>query len=108
MPTVEEIDDFCERVENGEFYFEYEKHYYEFDNDGKYMDDCKIWHNDIIQVVPFLDRVFAGCHYLLRLEEYGDVSKTLCKVCDLQFLVKKAEDSEYYPEKDFFYFAGSG
>lgn len=102
MPTAEEIDEFCERAEKGELYFEYEKHYYEFDDDGRYMDDWKIWHNDIFHVVPFLDRVFAGCRDLLRLEEYEDVSKILGRVCELQFPVKKAEDSEDYPEKDFF------
>lgn len=102
MPTPEEIDEFCERAENGEFYFEYETHYYEFDDDGRYMDDWKNWHNDIYHVIPFLDSVFAGCHDLLRLEEYKDVSKILGRVCELQFPVTKAEDSENAPEKDFF------
>lgn len=102
MPTTEEIDKFCERAENGEFYFEYETHYYEFDDDGRYMNDWKIWHNDIFHVIPFLDRVFAGCHDLLRLEEYEDVSKILGRVCELQFPVTKSEDSEDDPEMDIF------
>lgn len=102
MPLPEEIDEFCERVENGEIYFEYETHYYEFDDDGRYMDDWKIWHNDIFQVIPFLDKVFAGCHDLLCLEEYEDVSKILEKVCALKFPVEEADDSEDSPEEDVF------
>ena len=35
MPSQREIEEFCEKVESGEIYLEYETHYYEFDNDGR-------------------------------------------------------------------------
>ncbi len=102
MPTYDEIDRFCEKVENGEIYFEYETHYYEFDDSGRYMDDWKAWHNDVFGVIPFLDRVFSGCHDLLRLEEYEDVARILGRVCELKFPVKTGEDSEDDSENEIF------
>lgn len=102
MPMYDEINKFCERVENGEIYFEYETHYYEFDDDGRYMDDWKIWHNDVFGAIPFLDRVFAGCHDLMCLGEYEDVVSILDRVCELEFSVEKAEDSEDEPEEETF------
>ncbi len=70
MPMEAEIDELCKKVQNGEIYVEYETHYYEFDTDGRYMDNRKIWHNDPKGVFPSLDRTFNGCHDLLRLGEY--------------------------------------
>lgn len=102
MPTPEEIEKFCERVECGDIYFEYETHYYEFDDDGRYMDDWKIWHNDVFRAIPFLDRVFEGCHDLLRLEEYQAVSDILSMICELRFSVREAKDSEDSPEDELF------
>lgn len=102
MPTLKEIDEFCTRVEDGEIYFEYETHYYEFDDDGRYMDDWKSWHNDSFGTIPFINRIFAGCHDLLRLEEYQTVSDILGRVCELQFPVEEAEDSEDCPPEEFF------
>lgn len=102
MPMYDEIDRFCERGENGEIFFEYETHYYEFDDNGRYMDDWKSWHNDVFGVIPFLNRVFAGCHDLLCLGEYEDAAKILDRVCELKFPVETAEDSEDDPEHEFF------
>ena len=42
MPSQEEIEEFCQKVENKEISMEYETHYYEFDDDGRYMDDWQI------------------------------------------------------------------
>ena len=39
MPDDSEIQAFLEKVEKGEIYVEYEAHYYEFDDDGRFMDD---------------------------------------------------------------------
>ena len=39
MPSQGEIQELCEKVEHGDIYLEYETHYYEFDDDGRYMDD---------------------------------------------------------------------
>lgn len=102
MPMYDEIIKFCERVENGEIYFEYETHYYEFDDDGRYMDDWKVWHNDVFGAIPFLDRVFAGCHDLLRLEEYEAAARVLDRVCEIKFSVEEAEDSEDEAEEETF------
>lgn len=94
MPSREEIEEFCRKVENQAIYFEYETHYYEFDDDGRYMDDWKIWHNDPFEAVPFLDKVFRGCHDLLVLGEYKTVADILGRVCRLEFHVVEASDSE--------------
>lgn len=60
MPSQREIEEFCEKVESGEIYTEYETHYYEFDDNGRYMDDWKVWHNDPLDAFPFLNRIFRG------------------------------------------------
>ena len=94
MPTLPEISAFCEQVQKGEIYVEYETHYYEFDSEGNYMDDWKSWHNDPLNAFDFLEKVFHGCHDLLKLEEYGLAARVLEKVCRLKFPVKEAEESE--------------
>ena len=95
MPSQREIEEFCEKVESGELYLEYERHYYEFDDNGRYMDDWKVWHNDPSGVMPFLDRIFKGCHDLLILNEYKTVADILDRVCGLGFKVVEAEDSPF-------------
>ena len=102
MPTMAEIEAFCERVDQGEIYVEYEKQYFEFDDTGRYMGSWKLWHVDVCAAMPFLDRVFAGCHDLLRLEEYELAADILGRVCALQFAVIKAQDCEEEPERAFF------
>ena len=94
MPTEAEIEAFCKKVQEGEIYVEYETHYYEFDSEGRYMDDWKIWHNDPQGAFPFLDRAFKGCHELLRLGEYKSARTILDKICRLGFQVAEAEDTE--------------
>lgn len=94
MPTEAEIEAFCKKVQEGEIYVEYETHYYEFDSEGRYMDDWKIWHNDPQGAFPFLDRAFKGCHELLRLGEYKSARAILDKICRLGFQVAEAEDTE--------------
>ena len=37
LPSMDEIDEFCVKVKNAILYFEYETHYYEFDDDGRYI-----------------------------------------------------------------------
>lgn len=94
MPTEAEIDEFCEKVHSGEIYVEYETHYFEFDSDGRYMDNWKTWHNDPQGALSFLDRTFRGCHDLMRLGEYKLARRLLDRVCPLEFQVVKAADSE--------------
>jgi len=98
MPSQREIEEFCEKVESGEIYLEYETHYYEFDNDGRYMDDWEVWHNDPLGTVPFLNRIFKGCHDLLILNEYKTVADILDRVCGLEFKVVEAEESEDFED----------
>ncbi len=77
---------------------EYETHYYEFDSDGRYMDDWKTWHNDPKEAFLFLDRVFRGYHDLLRLGEYKLARKILDKACCPEFRVVEAEGSEDFED----------
>ena len=100
MPTRREIEEFCRKVENREIYLEYETRYYEFDDDGRYMDDWKRWHNDPFGAMPFLDSVLMGCHDLLILGEYEIAADILDKVCRLEFEVVEAPDSDEYAEKE--------
>ena len=88
MPSQREIEEFCGKVECGENYLEYETHYYEFDDDGRYMDDWEVWHNDPSGAMPFLNRTFKGCHDLLILNEYTTAADILGRICALVRIFK--------------------
>lgn len=98
MPTEMEIEEFCRKARNGEIYVEYETHYYEFNSEGRYMDDWETWHNDPKSAFPFLDRTFRGCHDLLHLGEYELARKILDQICCLEFQVVEAENSENFED----------
>lgn len=98
MPSQREIEEFCEKVESGEIYLEYETHYYEFDDDGRYMDDWKVWHNDPLDAFPFLNKIFWGCHDLLILNEYKAVANILDRVCKLEFKVVESPLSDDFED----------
>lgn len=98
MPSGQEIEEFCEKVDRGVIYVEYETHYYEFDDYGRYMDDWEIWHNDPSQAMGFLNKVFMGCHDLLLLNEYKMVADTLDRVCRLEFKVVESPDSDDFED----------
>lgn len=98
MPTETEIEEFCEKVNNGDVYVEYETHYYEFNSEGRYVDDWEVHHNDPQNAFSFLDRIFRGCHDLMRLGEYKLAGNILDKVCQLEFQVVEAEDSEDFED----------
>lgn len=98
MPTERDIDEFCRKVQEGEIYVEYETHYYEFNSEGRYVDDWEIWHNDPLDAFAFLDRTFRGCHDLLRIGEYRLAYKILDRICRLEFQVVEAEDSEDFED----------
>mgnify|MGYP002509956288 CR=1 FL=1 len=100
MPSQREIGEFCHKVENGDIYLEYETHYYEFDDDGRYIDDWKTWHNDPFKAMLYLDSIFKGCHDLLILDEYGMAADILDKVCKLEFEVVEASESDDYVEAE--------
>ena len=98
MPTEAEIDELCEKVQSGEICVEYETHYYEFDTDGRYMDNWKIWHNDPKGAFLVLDRTFRGCRDLLQLGEYGLARKILDRICRLEFQVVEAKNTENFED----------
>ncbi len=100
IPTQEKIRDFCQKADNGELYLEYETHYCEFDDDGRYMDDWKVWYNDPKHVTLFLDKVFQGCQDLIKLDEHETAFAILDKVCRLTFQVFDASDSEDSAEEE--------
>ncbi len=102
MPSQGEIEELCEKVEHGDIYLEYETHYYEFDDDGRYMDDWKVWHNDPFQVMGLLNRVFRGCHDLLLLNEYKTIVDILDRVCKLEFKVIESPESEDFEDDSEF------
>lgn len=102
MPAKAEIDEFCRKVKSGDISVEYETHYYEFDSDGRYMDDWAVHYNDPQDAFLFLDRAFRGCHDLIRLGEYELAGQILDKICRLEFQVTEAEDSEDFAEDSVF------
>ena len=94
MPENVIIDEFCKQVNEGKIFVEYETHYYEFDDDGRYMDDWKVWYNDPHQAMDFIDNILRGCHDLNKLGEYEQTNKILGKICRLEFCIENAENSE--------------
>lgn len=96
MPTEAEIVQFCQKVQDGQIYVEYDTCYCEFDENGRYMDDWKAWHNDLYDAFPFLDRAFRGCHDLVQLEKYELAGRILDQICRLEFRVLKAERVEEF------------
>jgi len=91
MPSNEIIDEFCKQISEGRICLEYETHYYEFDDFGKYMDDWKVWYNDPNHAMLFIDNVFKGCHNLNKLGEYEQTSRILEQICSLEFSIVEAE-----------------
>ncbi|MDD3138331.1 MAG: hypothetical protein PHX08_05080 [Lachnospiraceae bacterium] len=94
MPDSEIIDEFCKQVSEGRICLEYETHYYEFDDSGKYMDDWKVWYNDPNHAMLFIDNVFNGCHDLNKLGEYEQTSRILEQICRLEFHIIEAENTD--------------
>lgn len=108
MPTEKEIDEFCKKVQKGENCVEYETHYYEFNSEGRYVDDWERWHNDPMGAFAFLDRTFRGCHDLLRMGEHKLARKILDRICRLEFRVVEAEDSEDFADDSPFTIVDAG
>lgn len=108
MPTEPQIEEFCEKVQNGDIFVEYETHYYEFDLEGRYMDDWEVRHNDPQDAFSFLNRTFLGCHDLICLGEYDLVAAIFNKICRQGFQVVEAEDSEDFTDDSPFTIADAG
>lgn len=108
MPTELQIEEFCRKVQNGDIFVEYETHYYEFDSEGRYMDDWEVRHNDPQGAFSFLNRTFHGCHDLICLGEYDLAAAILNKICCLEFQVVEAEDSEDFMDDSRFTLVDAG
>ncbi len=101
MPTLDDIDTLCTRIETGDIYLEYITHYHEFDEDGSYMDDWVVWYNDPFSILPIMRRIFVGCHQLVVLEEYQTVYDLLSRIFELKFFIQEGENSEDAPEEEY-------
>ena len=94
VPEDKEIDDFCEKVISGEIYLEYNTWYEEFDSFGSYKDDWEVEYLDPCGILDYMDRLFDGCHDLLRIGSYQHAAGILEKICRLEFLIEEYEGSE--------------
>ncbi len=94
MPTQREIEAFCEKVREGSIYMEYKNSYYEFDDEGRYIDNWIGKYYDLQKALPFLNRTLEGCHDLIQLGEYNLAGQILDNICPLVFQVEEAEDSQ--------------
>lgn len=94
MPDDEEIEKFCARIESGELYVEYETHYFEFNSEGRYVDDWDSWYNDPFNVMQVINQILRGCHQLNELGEYERSYQILNRIIGLEFVVEESADSE--------------
>lgn len=102
LPSLQEIDEFVNKVIKGDIYIEYKTYYCEFDSEGHYMDDWVIEYHDVFDVMCFLDSIFKGCHHLVLLEEYQAVSNILNEIGYLRFCIQESIDSVDSLEEEFF------
>ena len=87
MPERTEIDEFCEKVKDGDIVVEYETHYVEFDDYGHFHDDWEHDFHDPSGAMIFLSSVFHGCHDLVILEEYEQALEILDELMGMQFTI---------------------
>ncbi len=94
MPERSEIDEFCDKVRNGDITVEYYTYYFEFDASGHYCDDWYYRFYDPNAAMPFVSSVVSGCHDLILLEEYDAALKILDSIIGLEFVIEDHPDSE--------------
>ncbi len=103
VPDDKDIDNFCEGVNEGDIFFEYNTWYEEFDSFGDYKDDWEVEYLDPHGITEYLDRIFSGCHDLIKIGSYCHAAKILEKVCRLEFDIEEYEDTEDFdPEANPF------
>lgn len=102
MPEKQEIDRFCEQVENGEIVIEYETHYVEFDDMGYYHDDWEQFYHDPSGAMNFLSTVFRGCHDLVILEDYSLAFEIFDRILKLNFEVVDHPETDDSCEEEVF------
>lgn len=101
MPERTEIDEFCEKVKDGDIVVEYETHYVEFDDYGHFHDDWEHDFHDPSGAMIFLSSVFHGCHDLVILEEYEQAFEILDELMGLQFTIENHPDTDDACEDEF-------
>ncbi len=101
MPGKNEIDEFCDKIRNGDIVVEYESYYVEFDSDGYFYDGWKHCYSDPCNAMPFISSVINGCHDLIILEEYEEALEVLDKIIDLKFVVKDHPNTDKSRYEDF-------
>ena len=94
IPSKKEIDDYCGRVKAGEIALRYEKRYVEFDEDGSYLGQWRLYYEDPEGAMDFLDRVLLGCDAMLKMREYKDAADILDQVCRLEWTAKAEKEEE--------------
>lgn len=101
MPEKNEIDEFCEKVRNGDITVRYETHYVEFDDFGHFHDDWEYAFYDSNQAMAFISSVIRGCHDLIVLEEYGVALEILDNIIGLEFTIEDHPDTDDCCQDDF-------
>lgn len=92
IPDLKQIDEFCRRVKAGELCLEYESHYYEFDEEGRYLYDWKSQHNDPSGIMDYMYRILDGCHKLCVMDKYEKAAEILNKVARMEFQMEGGPD----------------
>ncbi|MCD7840159.1 MAG: hypothetical protein LUG46_05960 [Erysipelotrichaceae bacterium] len=93
MPDDEEFKEFCNNVNSGKLYIEYETWYQEFE-DGYYIDDWKEKFYDSCHVMAYIDSILEICHQLNILGYYDKVYEYIQSIMQLEFHVEDTFDSE--------------
>ena len=78
----------------GEIALRYEKRYVEFDEDGSYLGQWRLYYEDPEGAMDFLDRVLLGCDAMLKMREYKDAADILDQVCRLEWTAKAEKEEE--------------
>ncbi len=93
MPDDEEFKKFCDDVNSGKLYIEYETWYQRYE-DGFYIDDWKEKFYDSCGIMAYIDNVFEICHQLNILGYYDKVYEYIQSIMQLEFHVEDTLESE--------------
>ncbi len=95
--SIEEIDAWCEQVEDGTLYFETEQEeYYE---EGCWDSDWRTIYYDTFDILPYLTKAFEICQKLVRTGEYGNAYVLLDRLCRLEFYTDFDEENCFGDEE---------
>lgn len=105
LPEQSDIDQFIQRVNEGELVLLYETHYYEFDSEGHYYGDWDYQYNDPNDIMDYIQRIIIGCHQLVMLEKYKQAYEILEQIIHLQFIIEDDPDTDDCCEESSFDFS---